>query len=304
MKISRDALTFMALAAATATAEFPVEYSNCGISFTVEDAPERAVSLNQGTTEVMLGLGLEGSMAGTAYLDDEIWPEFAEAYNTVTVLEESSYPDIDTLMSVNPDFLYASYRSAFQAKTEEDQRRIEYFNVLEDGCALTIETSRGNATYCRAELNEVLQIPSYVQTPSCEVAEYRPDQLTLEILFQEINDIASIFGVKQNAENLISTIEGHFVSATALHDAEAPPTTVLFLDSWDDQEPFIGACCGSINAIIDYAGAENIFADKGLEEKATWAKANWTEVVEKDPDVIVVVDASWDLAGMFRFRMT
>ena len=276
---------------------FPVEYSNCHLSFTVEEAPQRAVSLNQGTTEMLLGLGLEDRMAGTAYLDDAIWPEFAEAYAKVPVLEESAYPNITTLMGADPDFLYASYRSAFQAKTEESQRRIEYYDVLPDQCELTVESSRGNATYCRAELDAVLGIPSYLQTPSCELAEYRPDELTLEDLYQEISDIAKIFGVEENAAGLINTIEEHFQSAKSLHNGEAEPLSVLFLDSWDDETPYVGACCGSINTIIEYAGAVNVFADLGLEEKSTWGRTNWTEIAARDPDVIIVVDASWDKAG-------
>mmetsp|Transcript_11246 Transcript_11246/g.26135 ORF Transcript_11246/g.26135 Transcript_11246/m.26135 type:complete len:307 (-) Transcript_11246:43-963(-) len=297
------ALVLAASASAVASAEdntndaFPYEYTNCHLSFTVDAAPERAVSLNQGTTEIMLGLGLEGSMAGTAYLDDAIWPEFAEAYATVPVLEESAYPDIATLEAADPDFLYASYRSAFQAKTEEDQKRIEYFEILPEGCDLMVESSRGNATYCRAELDTELGIPSYLQTTSCEVAEHRPEELELEDLYQEINDIASIFGAKENAESLIATIEGHFVEAKALHQSDTEPVSVLFLDSWNDETPYVGACCGSINAIIEYAGAKNIYDDLGLESRSTWARTNWTDIVERDPDVIITVDASWDRAG-------
>ena len=61
--------------------------------------------------------------------------------------------------------------------------------------------------------------------------------------------------------------------------------------------PYVGACCGSINAIIEYAGAKNVYDDLGLEERSTWARANWTDIAERDPDVIIVVDASWDKAG-------
>jgi iron complex transport system substrate-binding protein len=200
-------------------------------------------------------------------------------------------------MGANPDFIYASYRSAFQAKTEEDQKRIEYFEILPDGCELTVESSRGNATYCRAELDAVLDIPTYLQTTSCEVAEHRPEELTLDDLYQEINDIASIFGVQDNAEGLIATIEDHFQEAQNLHQGEAKPLSVLFLDSWSDETPYVGACCGSINTIIEYAGAVNVFSEVGLEDRATWARVNWTDIVEADPDVIITVDASWDKAG-------
>ena len=38
---------------------------------------------NQGTTEIMLALGLSEHMAGTAYLDDHIWSELEDEYNQV-----------------------------------------------------------------------------------------------------------------------------------------------------------------------------------------------------------------------------
>ena len=44
--------------------------SNCGVQSWVQEPPKRVVTMNQGTTEVMLALGLEDSMVGTAYLDD------------------------------------------------------------------------------------------------------------------------------------------------------------------------------------------------------------------------------------------
>jgi iron complex transport system substrate-binding protein len=39
--------------------------------------------MNQAATEIMLALGLHDRMVGTAFLDDSILPEFAEAYKTI-----------------------------------------------------------------------------------------------------------------------------------------------------------------------------------------------------------------------------
>jgi len=278
---------------------YPVGITNCGVKSWIDETPQRAVTLNQGTTEVMLALGLADHMVGTAYIDDEIWPELADDYSKIPVLSDT-YPDIETLKSVNPDFLYASYRSAFQASTKEDDNRIDYFDVVKD-CDLTLETSRGNATYCRSELNEA-NIQTYLQSPYCELAVHRPDEVTLDELFQEIFEIALIFDANAAAISLIATIENHFQQATNLvktHGSEDSALSVFWLDSWDDETPFVGACCGSVNSIIDYSGAENVFGDLGVEEKKSWADASWDEIVEKDPDVIVVVDAAWDKAGRF-----
>ena len=54
---------------------YPVTVENCGISFTYDEAPTRAIAMNQHVTEVMLALGLEDNMIGTAYIDDFILAE-------------------------------------------------------------------------------------------------------------------------------------------------------------------------------------------------------------------------------------
>ncbi|NJO82195.1 MAG: ABC transporter substrate-binding protein [Blastochloris sp.] len=44
--------------------------------------------------------------------------------------------------------------------------------------------------------------------------------------------------------------------------------------------------------IIDLLGVENIFEDA----EGSWATVSWEEVVARNPDVIVIVNASWDTA--------
>mmetsp|Transcript_12106 Transcript_12106/g.18750 ORF Transcript_12106/g.18750 Transcript_12106/m.18750 type:complete len:299 (+) Transcript_12106:73-969(+) len=296
MKIQALAVLALTIAVPSNATTYPVGISNCGVQSWIAQTPKRAVTLNQGTTEIMLALGLADRMVGTAYLDDEIWPEIAEDYNSIPVLSDT-YPDIDTLVSVNPDFLYASYRSAFQAsKDGGDDKRIDYFDILE-ACDLTMSTSRGNATYCRPELHDK-NIQTYLQTPHCEFEEHRPNEVTLSNLYEEIWDIALIFDAFEEAQVLVSNIEAHFQAATNIveqHGSEKP--RVLWLDGWDPETPFVGSCCGSVQTIIEYSGAENIYADLGLETKESWDDGNWKEIVEKDPDVIILVDASWDAAG-------
>lgn len=283
-------LPFSALAV-----QYPVGITNCGVKAWIPSTPQRAVTMNQGVTEIMLALGLEDHMVGTAYLDDEIWPELAEAYAKVPVLS-AEYPDIDTLLSVNPDFVYASYRSAFATNF------VNYTEFLGE-CDLVVQQEGDkavNVTHCRQELNDK-GIQTYLQKPACELIEHRHDgAVTVQTLYDEIWEIANIFDVFDEARTLIDSIEDHFVQAIRVAEASAqdvPASRVLWLDSWDKETPFVGACCGSVNAILQHAGAENVFDELGLEEKATWESAPWADVVELDPDMIVLVDASWDLAG-------
>ena len=113
-----------------------------------------------------------------------------------------------------------------------------------------VERSDGeNRTHCREELHE-FGIQTYLSKPYCELTEHQPDETTLDVLYNEIYDIASIFGAFDSARVLVDSIQGHFddafgVASTALMSG-IPPIKVLWLDGWNDETPFIGACCGSV----------------------------------------------------------
>ncbi|MBR7025299.1 MAG: ABC transporter substrate-binding protein [Selenomonadaceae bacterium] len=69
----------------------------------VDKAPTRAISMSQATTEMMLALGLEDKMVGTAMKEEEIYPPLQAAYDKVKVLAEK-WPSYETFMAENPDF--------------------------------------------------------------------------------------------------------------------------------------------------------------------------------------------------------
>lgn len=70
----------------------------------------------------------------------------------------------------------------------------------------------------------------------------------------------------------------------------------MWLDGFDESVPLVGAYCGAIGLILEYAGASNVFSDASLDDVVNLASVTWEEVIEKDPDVIIVVDASWSTA--------
>ena len=61
------------------------------------------MTLHQGSTELMLAMGLEDKMVGTASMDDTIWPRHAEAPNT-------RGPLVHTLVAVGCTLTMAVYR--------------------------------------------------------------------------------------------------------------------------------------------------------------------------------------------------
>jgi iron complex transport system substrate-binding protein len=74
-----------------------------------------------------------------------------------------------------------------------------------------------------------------------------------------------------------------------LGDAPKPPA-VFWYDSGDP--PQAGACCGAPSEILRRLGATNIFADT----PGSWAPVSWEAVIARNPDVIVLANASWSTA--------
>lgn len=109
--------------------------------------------------------------------------------------------------------------------------------VKEEECALVTVVSGKNQSHCRQELNDH-GIQTYLQKPYCELTEHKPeDGATIQSLYSEIWDIASIFDVYDAGRKLVDSIEGHFEEASAVAaksggGADVPPISVLWLDGW------------------------------------------------------------------------
>ena len=81
---------------------------------TFKESPKRAVTTSHFMTEILLSLGLEESMAGTCWADNEILPELKAAYDKVPVLSDR-YPSKEVLYSVEPDFI-SGWKSSLNPK--------------------------------------------------------------------------------------------------------------------------------------------------------------------------------------------
>ncbi|WP_433410420.1 ABC transporter substrate-binding protein [Saccharomonospora azurea] len=243
---------------AASTAEYPVEISSCGVTTTVDAPPTSAVTLNQGATEVVLALGAADQLVGTAYLDDAVPDRWQAAYESVPVLSEQ-YPDHETVMAAEPDFVYASYLSAFDSEAAGD----------------------------RATLHE-LGAATYVSPFGCGTGASTRD-ITFDTVWQEIADVATVFGVPERADRLR---EEQARQLDALRrEAAGEGIEVFWFDS-GVKTAFAGAGDGGPQLVLDAIGATNVFADV----EGGWADVSWEDVVVADPEVIVLADAAWSTA--------
>ncbi|HBZ78830.1 MULTISPECIES: ABC transporter substrate-binding protein [Brevibacillus] len=107
---------------------------------------------------------------------------------------------------------------------------------------------------------------------------------TIDDVFADIANIGRIFRVEDKANELIGKMKAEMEQTTSKIGTVDKPLSVFVYDSGEDQ-PFTAAN-NYMTALIKAAGGKNVFDDiqKG------WATVSWEEVVNRKPDVIVVVD--------------
>jgi iron complex transport system substrate-binding protein len=240
-----------------AAADKAVTLRSCGESVRVTAPPRRAIAMEQNATEVLLSLGLADRMAGTSYQTDPPLPELAAAYETVPVLAKL-YPSRERVLEAEPDFVYSTYGSAFA----------------------------DDAAGSRAELAE-LGVPAYLSANGCEDPTLLPSAVTFEQVFDEIRDIARIFGVEDRGEALVREQRERLEASRATAAGAGAGESLLWYYS-GTSTPYVAGCCGMPATLTELVGAEHAFGD--VREK--WFEGNWEAIADRDPSVIVLADLS------------
>ncbi|MDR7299925.1 ABC transporter substrate-binding protein [Haloactinomyces albus] len=238
-------------------AGYPRTIENGGREITLESPPERAVSLNQGSTEILLSLGLADRMVGTATWTDPVLQGLEAANATVPRLADNE-PSFERVLAEEPDFVSASFEATVQRVAS------------------------------RADFGE-LGVPLYVSPADCiknnegDGDGRRGKLLTMRSIYGAVRDIARVFGVEQRGEELVAALRGRMNKAT--EDIDASGVTMLYWFA-NSESPYMAGCCGAPGIITDAVGAKNVFDDT----RAEWPQVNWETVAARNPDVLVLGD--------------
>ncbi|MBE0579216.1 putative F420-0 ABC transporter substrate-binding protein [Devosia sp.] len=165
-------------------------------------------------------------------------------------------PSQEVVLKVEPDFIYGGWESNFAA----------------DGAGE------------RPTLAE-LGIASYVSPAACR--SIKPAKLTFDEVFAQIGEMGTIFDAAPAAEALIAEQK----AALAAVSPDARGLTALWYSS-GTKAPYVGAGSGAPQMMLEALGLKNIMAD--VDDG--WVAASWEAVVDANPDVIVLVDATWNSA--------
>jgi iron complex transport system substrate-binding protein len=234
-----------------------VSVDNCGFDLTVESAPSRIVTIKSTSTEMLLALGLGDRIVGQAFPDGDV-PEAWAAEATDIHLISNFAPSQEAVLALEPDFVYGGWESNFTAETAGER------DVLQG-----------------------LGIGSYVSPAACKADGYQPERLTFDEVFSEIEEAGQIFGAVDVASDLVAEQKAQLADIVA----DERGLSALWYSSGTDT-PYVGAGIGAPQMMLDTVGLENVAAD--VDD--TWSSLSWEAIVDANPDVIVLVDASWNTA--------
>ncbi|SDS66093.1 ABC transporter substrate-binding protein [Pseudomonas prosekii] len=234
--------------------KYPLTVQSCNREVTFKQAPKHAVSHDINMTQMMLALGLKPSMAGYSGVSGwkSVTPDMQSLLDGLPELA-AKYPSVETLLNANVDFFFAGWDYGMRV-----------------GGDLTPQTL------------QPLGINVYELTESCAFVMKRP-AATLENTYNDLRNLGKIFDVQDRANALIADMQAKV--AAVRQDLPTDKPRVFLYDSGEDRAMTSGRL-GMPQALIDAAGGRNILDDV----EASWTRVNWENVVERNPQVIVIVD--------------
>ncbi|WP_223414927.1 MULTISPECIES: ABC transporter substrate-binding protein [unclassified Pseudomonas] len=234
--------------------KYPLTIQSCNRDVTFAQAPKHAVSHDINMTQMMLALGLKPSMAGYSGVSGwkSVTPQMQAILDGLPELA-AKYPSVETLLNANVDFFFAGWDYGMRV-----------------GGDLTPQTL------------QPLGINVYELTESCAFVMKRPPA-SLEDTYNDLRNLGKIFDVQDRANALIADMQAQV--ADVRKDLPTDKPRVFLYDSGEDRAMTSGRL-GMPQALIDAAGGRNILDDV----EASWTRVNWENVVERNPQVIVIVD--------------
>lgn len=247
--------------AAEPTAE-AVTVENCGIDVTVDQPPQRVYAAYQPATEIAHALGITDRLVGTAYLDSQVLPEYAEAQQGVPYVPQ--LPTRDGLLAAEPDFVLSGYNNFFS------------------------EGSGDTSVGTRGSLSE-LGIQSWILSPLCPSQDGLSDEaidpasVRVDTIYQDLRDLGTIFDAQEQAENVIADQQRRIAAVEeAVDGAERPSVAIMLID--DDGGYRVASGIDFGTQIIEHAGGVNAFADLTQRRHMD---VDVEEIIRRDPDVIL-----------------
>ena len=239
----------------TTKASSKTSVQSCNRTVTFDTVPQKAISNDVNLTEMMLVLGLSKRMVG--YTGISGWKTLDEEMRKgVKELPELSkkYPSKEVLIGADADFFFAGWNYGMKV-----------------GGPVTPDTLKP------------FGIKVYELTESCTHI-MKKNKASIDDMYNDILNLGRIFKVEDKSNSIV---DGYRKELTALtKDIQIKnPLKVFVYDSGKDT-PFTAGLFAMPTALIEAAGGKNIMDNF----KKSWGTVTWEEVIDKNPEVIVIVN--------------
>jgi iron complex transport system substrate-binding protein len=245
----------LGLTLATSAAMAETTVNSCNREVTFDAPPKAAISNDVNLTEMMLVLGLADKMVG--YTGISGWKTLDEEMRAgVDALPElsSKYPSKEVIVGADADFFFAGWNYGMKVGGEVTPETLAPFDVK-----------------------------VYELTESCIHIGEKP-KVSMDDMYTDILNLGRIFDVEAKAQDLVDGYKTELASFTASLET-GDPLRVFVYDSGEDT-PFTAGRYAMPTALIEAAGGRNIMDDF----EKSWATVTWEEVVERNPEVVVIVN--------------
>lgn len=187
-----------------------------------EEMPKKAVSMNAHTTELMLALGLEDYLIGTAYNNAELLPAYQETFKKIPILAEK-YPSFEILLDSGADFVFGRssvFTSSYKCATMDEMLK------------QNIDVYVAKASYTQnADFNDV---------------------------YEDFTTIGKIFNVENESALMVEQMQNKIAGVAAKVNT-VRPVKVFVYDFGSDKAFTAGKSLETY--IIQTAGGKNVFDD-------------------------------------------
>lgn len=242
---------------------YPLTMENCGLKETFNHPPSRVVTIGQHETELMLALGLEEKIAGTAVWFGPLPDEVRERGAGLKRLAENA-PGFEAVVAQRPELVLAQYSWHVGPQGEVATR--QQFEQL------GINTWISPAD-CTAK--------AVTATSNGDGARSKP--YSINAVFDEITALARIFNVPARGEALKQRLSRRI--AVAQQQSHARPLKVVYWFSSTrlKGDPWVAGSKGAPGWISQTLGLTNI-----IDSDEEWPAVTWERIVQSQPDIIVI----------------
>ena len=248
-------------AAAQGTA-YPLTLTNCGREITFKAAPRRVVAIGQSATEILYLLGLADRVAGTALWIGPVLAGYEDANAKVPRLSDNA-PSFESVVAARPELVASQYQ----------------WQVGPKGVVATPQQFAD------------LGIGVYTAPADCVGKDnssggdgLRTARFSMELIHQEIDDLARIFDVKARGDQLVAELKAREAAARSkIASLGGKASAVFWFSSADlDIDPYVAGQSGAPGYIMSVLGLRNVIASQ--EE---WPTVGWETIAKADPTFVV-----------------